>query len=326
MVTGLGRACGRLGSWWLWDWLAGGTYFALVLHLHLLADYRYLFSANGYTGITRSEAVQVVRDTFLDGRWIGSWIYTVSLVAVVVALIWWRRLLTTPLIPCLLLWAGCYFVFLAYHANLQPRYYMVEAVPLTLLIPAVLERLWMLAEEEEGGLSHWVLRSGVLLGLAVVGIAAIGEARTTLRFVMRPQYSFIEAAQRIGQIIRADRTHSDLVLSVSGSDLSLMTGLPSINDDFGTLDLGQRVALYQPGWYVSWNRVEDDKMDALAPAYHLERVAEFATMDDPDRDLLILYRIDRGALAERRQRVRRPLPKRLVTRLGQQPSERQLQH
>ncbi len=42
-----------------------------------------------------------------------------------------------------------------------------------------------------------------------------------------------------------------------------MTGVPSICDDFGTMDLEERVATYHPGWYVTWNQVDDDKMEAL---------------------------------------------------------------
>ena len=71
-----------------------------------------------------------------------------------------------------------------------------------------------------------------------------------------------------------------------------MTGLPSICDDFGTMDLAIRISTYRPGWYVAWNHVDDDKMEALARFYHLQRVAAFPAMDDPERNLLILYRLD----------------------------------
>jgi len=128
-------------------------------------------------------------------------------------------------------------------------------------------------------------------------------------------------------IIASDRSHSSLVLSISGSDLSLMTGLPSICDDFGTMELPERVATYRPGWYVTWNEVEDDKMEALAPYYHLHRVAAFPAMDDPERNLLILYRLDRPNAGAVQQRHRRTIPPRLLqTRLGQQPSTSQLEH
>src|SRR5207245_8132222 len=130
----------------------------------------------------------------------------------------------------------------------------------------------------------------------------------------------------ICSIISADPAHTPLILSISGSNLSLMTGLPSICDDFGTMDLPVRIKAYHPGWYVTWNQVDDDKMDALTPTYHLQRVAAFPAMDDPERNLLILYRLDpagsSGATRRRRQRTPRPLR----TRLGQQPTTTQLEH
>jgi len=161
--------------------------------------------------------------------------------------------------------------------------------------------------------------AGVLLAVAAT------DAGKTLRYVRSPEYTFIHAADSIRQIIQSDGGHSRLVLSISGSDLSLMTGLPSICDDFGTMELEERVATYRPGWYVSWNQVDDDKMDALTPKFHLERVAAFPTMDDPERNLLILYRLD-PANGRRRIRRRKPIPKLLQTKMGQQPSVSQLVH
>ena len=106
-----------------------------------------------------------------------------------------------------------------------------------------------------------------------------------------------------------------------------MTGLRSICDDFGTMQLNTRIATYRPGWFIAWNQVDDDKMDALAPLYHLQRVAQFPVMDDPDRNLLILYRLDPATSTTPPPPPRhRPIPKLLQTKLGQQPSVIQLQH
>ena len=58
------------------------------------------------------------------------------------------------------------------------------------------------------------------------------------------------------------------------------------------MDLEDRIAAYRPGWFVSWNSIEDDKMQALSKFYRLTRVAEFPAMDDPDRNLMIVYRLD----------------------------------
>ena len=327
--------CGfQLRSLLRWGGLAAATgvtlwllYFGLVVRPHFLEDYRYLFSANGYSGITLATAAEVIASTVRDGRWMGSALFPLALLAAAATLAW-PRLRANAAAMSLLLWAVGYMCFLAYHDNLQPRYYLVVAVPLTLLLTLVLELAWTPARFADG---HTSLSRGARIAAASVAVlllaVAARDARMTLFYVRQPEYTFLSAAHRIQAIIDSDRTHSKLLLSISGSDLTLMTGLPSICDDFGTLELQDRVALYKPGWYVSWNQVDDDKMDALTPRYHLERIAAFPALDDPDRNLLILYRLDPSAGYHPPVRRRRlPLPRSLISQLGQQPSESQLQH
>jgi hypothetical protein len=304
-------------------WLA---YFGLLIRPHFLADYRYLFSANAYTGITRDNAVKVLADTIMDGLWMGTLLYPLGVLIAILVLVRLRRFLMEhdPLVPALLLWTLGYLAFLAYHNNLQPRYYLVVAVPLTLFIPLAIDSLLTQLPSTP---SAKRIRTAILI-LAAADLAAITvtDASQTLHFLRTPQYTFLHAAQALEQVVHADPTHSPLVLSISGSDLSLMTGLPSICDDFGTMELPQRIATYHPGWYATWNEVDDDKMDALAPFYHLSRVAAFPAMDDPERNLLILYRLDPPVPEPQRPQHRRTTPRLLQTRLGQQPSTSQLEH
>ena len=302
------------------------TYYTLLVRPHFIEDYRYLFSANAYTGITPKTALAVIGRALSDGIWFGALLYPLSLLAALVALVE-GRLLRNPLIPALLLWAAGYFAFLAYHDNLQPRYYLVIAVPLTLLVPVVFESFYYLPR-----ILPSTPHSPRLLAPAAIVVALIAvvlmDARHTLYIVRHPEYTFTTAAANIQRVIAAEPGHPPLVLSISGSDLSLMTGLPSICDDFGTMTLSARVALYHPGWYLAWNQLDDDKMDALTPLYHLQRVAEFPAMDDPERNLLILYRLDPAAPTKRQppSRPRRPIPRPLQTTMGQQPSPTQLEH
>jgi len=299
-------------------WVA---YYGLVVRPHFLSDYKYLFTANAYTGITSENADEVLRDTITDGMWVGRMIYPLSVVAAIMALFSSQRLLRNPLVPALLLWIGGYAAFLAYHDNLQPRYYLVVAVPLTLLVAVVFESTW----NRRNVIAPLAHMAGAMCVLALA-VVVILDARQTVSYVTHPEYTFADAADRIREIVAADRTHNPLVLSISGSDLSLMTGLPSICDDFGTLELSDRVRQYQPGWYVAWNQVDDDKMDALTPLYRLRRVASFPAMDDPERNLLILYRLDPATNPAPRRHRPKPVPKLLQTSFGEQPSPIQLKH
>jgi hypothetical protein len=298
------------------------AYFYGFVRPHYLADYRYLFSANAYTGIELEPLYKVVLNTLGDGVWIGGGLYAALFAVVVLALFWRPRLLTNPLVPALLLWIGGYFAFLAYHNNLQPRYYMVVAVPIAALVALGIDGFRQAAARNRPARRRTAnaLAVAAVLAIAVPGIVLQAE------FLLHPTYDFKNAAQEIARIVRAEKGHSELMLSISGSDLTLMTGLPSIDDDFGTFDLGERVKVYRPGWYVSWNEVDDDKADALSPYFHLERVAAWPVMDDPDRNLLILYRLDAAPPEPVMPRRKHHIPRPLVTKMGQQPSLNQLDH
>ncbi|WP_255460867.1 glycosyltransferase family 39 protein [Edaphobacter albus] len=297
------------------------AYYGLVVRPHFLSDYRYLFSANAYTGITAQNALEVLRDTFQDGMWVGDLLYPLGLLAMTATFFFRPQLLKNPLLTALLLWILGYLTFIAYHNNLQPRYYLVLAVPFTVVPVIVFASFW----------SQWQGRPTVssvagAIGAVALLIVAVTDAGQTISYVTHPEYTFASAADRIRQIVESDRTHNPLVLSISGSDLSLMTGLPSICDDFGTMELEDRVKVYRPGWYVTWNQVDDDKMDALTPIYHLKRVASFPAMDDPERNLMILYRLDPPEATPRRRSRPRPIPQFLRTGFGQQADPLQLQH
>jgi hypothetical protein len=198
-------------------------------------------------------------------------------------------------------------------------------VPLTLLVPIVFSSLWTSRPQHRTAAQTSLNRLAIASVAAVLAVLTITDARQTLHYVRTPDYTFTSAATQIRNIISADRTHNPLMLSISGSQLSLMTGLPSICDDFGTTDLAVRVQDYHPGWYVTWNQVEDDKMDALASTYHLQRVAAFPAFDDPERNLLILYRLDPAIPTQPSQRRRKSaIPHLLRTGFGQPAATPQL--
>jgi MFS family permease len=330
--------------------LAGGVgaavwsgYHGLFVRPRYLLDYRYLFSANGYTGVTPATLGSVLHDTLFDGVWIGATLFWVALAAAIgsLAVLCAWRLRANPLVVALLLWVMGYAAFLAYHDNLQPRYYLVLAVPLTMLAVIAFDatRAVAMGASSQGrrlrgmGTGARLLQLAAAIGGGALAFAGVNGARQTIHYVAHPEYTFLSAANRVHdeveQEARGAAGHSPLLLSISGSDISLMTGLSSICDDFGTMTLSDRLAVYKPGWYASWNYVEDDKMEALAPMYRVVRVASFPAFDDPDRNLLILYRLDLVGLPARGVRGRRrslSVPRRLRTKVGEQPTVKQLSH
>jgi hypothetical protein len=322
-----------------------GGYMLLFVRPHYMADYRYLFSANAYTGITKATFWRVIGDTFLAGKYLGATFFFLGAAAVALLLgcLAERRFRRDGLAVSMLLWVFCYFAFLAYHDNLQARYYQAIGVPLVMLIAMALDRLWRLGmrhREADGPGPHRNGRAMQAMAAAAALLIAFIAGRgawQSVGFVRQPEYTFLGAVNQIHDAIERQRAedraagrpmHPEMVLSISGAEMQLMTGVPSICDDFGTMTLPDRIAAYPPGWFLTWNDVEDDKMEALAPAYRLVRAGAWPAFDDPDRNLMILYRLDpvaspgRGNARNRRKKV----PRRLQTKVGEQPELRQLEH
>jgi 4-amino-4-deoxy-L-arabinose transferase-like glycosyltransferase len=315
------------------------AYYLLFVRPHYLMDYRYLFSANAYTGITVDTFWTVLHDALVDVSWIGITLSVLAMTAVVgsVVLVAARRSRSNPLMVGLLLWIFGYAAFLVYHANLQPRYYLVITIPLMLLTAVELDAL--IAAAFAAGSGKRLVQGMALVLSGVLVFAVVRGGVQVLGYVRHPEYRWWNAAQQIRSVVDREAAtsqakggvaHSRLVLSISGSDISLMTGLPSICDDFGTMALADRVAAYRPGWFATWNDVEDDKMEALAPLYRMERVAAIPVFDDPERNVLILYRLDALSSPGSRGRSGRrrflSVPRRLRTPVGEQPSAVQLTH
>jgi 4-amino-4-deoxy-L-arabinose transferase-like glycosyltransferase len=324
---------------------AWAAYFGLFVRPHYLIDYRYLFSANAYTGMTLDTFWSIVGDTISDGMWIGATLFVLVLVALVAALasLCVRRGRGNPLAAALLLWVFGYGGFVAYHANLQPRYYLVLVVPLTMLVAMVFDwalsfvlNAWRSERKTVGrarvGMIAFMV--AIVISGAALFFAIVNGARMTAEFLLHPQYQFVTAAEQIRDAVDREAashpSHSRLVLSISGADLSLIAGLPTICDDFGTMTLPDRIAAFQPGWFATWNEVEDDKMESLSPFYRLVRVGAWPAFDDPERNLLILYRLDPvatpGPPGRPGRRRSLAVPRRLRTKVGEQPSVLQLKH
>ena len=56
------------------------------------------------------------------------------------------------------------------------------------------------------------------------------------------------------------------------------------------MPLSAKIQRYRPGWYVAWNGVGPDELEAMK-GYRLEQVAQYHAFDDDDRRVLLLYRM-----------------------------------
>jgi hypothetical protein len=125
---------------------------------------------------------------------------------------------------------------------------------------------------------------------ATLGIAVVLDTLQVFGFLAHRQYQFYSAAKSIQAIVNTNPRAHRLLLGSSGDQLALMVGIPSINDGYSNQDLDKKVLVYQPGWYVGWNDLDQDVLNSLS-AYRLDEVANFPVFDREDRDRLKLYRM-----------------------------------
>jgi hypothetical protein len=108
---------------------------------------------------------------------------------------------------------------------------------------------------------------------------------------MHPEFTFVNAAEQMRRFIDQHPNGKRLVLGISGDELTMMTHVPSVCDDFGTEELVAKLARYQPGWWVTWNDIDPSTLEDLHIRYSLEQVAAFRALDHPERNVLVLFKL-----------------------------------
>ena len=279
----MGRKLGAL----LWAIAAVGVapialvkgYAALVAALGYGGDYTYFFGVNGLPDIDWHQAFSTLSDFFQNCFWIDRVLYPVGLAILALAVAWERKLWSNPLFTAswIVLAAEAVFIFKR-QDDYAPRYFLVMLAPLIWIVVLTF-----------GELMSYARKTAILLLLAMAA-SVVSNAVMIGRFLTHRDYDFYNAAFSIRDIIRSHPEQKALILGVSGPQISLMTGIPSINDFYGTEDATEKLARYQPGWYVAWNGVAPENEALLAP-YRLEKVASYPAFDDDDRTTLILYKM-----------------------------------
>ncbi len=138
-----------------------------------------------------------------------------------------------------------------------------------------------------------------IMGLGVIALAALAVGINgvwTLNYAAHPEYTLVDAAERLTNYIDAHPNGKRLLVSISGDQISLIAHLPALCDDFGTPtpempDLVEKLAYYQPGWWATWNDIDPGTLEDLHTSFSLEQVASFHALDDRQRNNLVLFKL-----------------------------------
>jgi len=266
-----------------------GLWMTMIAELGLWPEFKYLFAVNNYPRPPEFYWPAVSFWWSLHGTmWVDRVLVPVAGLIVVGALARWRSgwaqgLWRQPVFGASVLGVAGMVLFMAYQNHPQPRYFSAAAVFCFLIVALGLRAL---LEAETGS-----QRSAGWAALAVVALAVLVNADRVAGYALHPQYTYVRAADALVRYIDAHPNGKRLLLSISGDQISLFTHLPSICDDFGTMDLPRKIGLYEPGWYAAWNDLDPGTLEDLHTHYSIEQVAEFPALDHPERNLLVLFKL-----------------------------------
>lgn len=281
-----GAACSAYGLW-----------MAVIAGAGLLGDYKYYFFVNTYPKPAEFYWRLVAFWWSFHGQlWVDRSLIPLAGAVVLAAAVAWRsawarKLWLDPLFGASLWAVAGYVLFMTLQNHPQPRYFAVPAYFCFFLV--VLGAAALLNRESHPSLSGqpFLARGlGWVVVLVAVAAACVHGAQT-MRYATHPQYTWVNAARQLALYIDTHPNGKRLVDSISGDEITLLTHVPSLCDDFGTESLVPKLAAYQPGWYASWNDLDPGTLEDLHAFYSLEQVASFPAFDDPDRNLLVLFKL-----------------------------------
>jgi hypothetical protein len=288
--------------------LTFGGWMALVIASGLLHDYEYLFFINKY--IKPSYHYWPIISlwwSFHGGLWIDHILVPLAgvlMLIVAVAAIGWkspwaRKVLLDPVVGASILASAGYIAFMTYQNHPQPRYFAFVAFFCFSLVAIGAEALLGVnAELGRDGVAgrrfsiRWI--GGAAVALAAV--AAAGNAALTVSYALHPEYTYVTAADQLTRYIDQHPNGKRLLVSISGDEITMMTHLPTLCDDFGTPtsdmpDLVTKLAHYQPGWWATWNDIDPGTLEDLHTQFSLEQVGSFHALDNSDRNVLVLFKL-----------------------------------
>jgi 4-amino-4-deoxy-L-arabinose transferase-like glycosyltransferase len=270
-----------------------GIWMAVVVSFGLLRDYEYLFFVNKYVKPPEFYWPLVsLWWSFHGGLWIDSILIPLAgAIALGAALAWrtarGRKLLLDPVFGASAWAVAGYILFMTIQNHPQPRYFAVVAVFSFFVLALGIEAL----VGQNAPATPWLAR---IAGYAVVALTllAVGvNAVRTERFAGHPEYTFVNAVAQLTQYIDAHPNGNRLLVSISGDEITLISHLKSMCDDFGTQDLDSRLPANKPGWYATWNDIDPGTLQDIHDSFSMEQVASYPAFDDPERNMLVLFKL-----------------------------------
>ena len=290
------------------------AWMGLIWRCGLWRDFKYYFLVNKYP--KPPELYWPVLSSWwsLHGLlWVDRILIPLAIVVVLTGLLawrggWLRGLVRDPVFGASVLGiAGCVGL-MAIQNHPQPRYFAPAAVFCFFLIAqgagAMVARRTPLPEPKPRRRVSAILRLDC--GGGVTGCLC-PQRRMDAELCGASGVHVCERGGATGAVYRRAPEWKAALVATSGDELTLITHVPSICDDFGTEKLVPKLAEHQPGWWATWNDIDPGTLEDLHVRYSIEQVAVFRAYDHPDRNMLVLFKLHPLANGQARDPVRENL-------------------
>ncbi|MFP5232140.1 MAG: ArnT family glycosyltransferase [Acidobacteriota bacterium] len=268
-------------------------YLRLLIQPHAMLDYT-LLAGMATRHVTFSSLPAAAWTVLQDGLWISPVLFPLALLIMLLSVVWLRELWGKPLFGAAVLAVAGQMAYLGFHGEVPARSLLPILMPVMIVVGlgvgAVIDRRRLCSKgSRQGRRMRWMLAVTLLTVMVSLGMMGV----QTLEDVLHQEYSYWEAAQGIAAIVAADGGSRPMLLSDSGDDLTLWTGLPAVSATRTTHGLDAVLARYQPGWFAAWPGREDVAIAQVGMRYRMDAVARYRVFDDPRQQILVLYKLTR---------------------------------
>jgi len=261
------------------------VYYFVLVKTHL-QDYQFYYSTNLYTR-TQMAPMQLVRNiakTVFYGQQIDLILFPVASIYAIIFMITIKQLRRNSLFWISIIWMSVYIVMISTQNYAPPRYYTPLVFPLVMIVAIIIDYFLRTGFKS---VKAAVFTTAVLISLTI-------NSSGIVRYIASPNYSWITMAEDVKSQIENDGLMNSVLLGHFSNSISLVTGIFSINDHWGSRDLEFKIKEYDPNYYVCLGSIDEDIGTVMERYYYIEKIKEYDVFDNYyTGEPVVLYKLSK---------------------------------
>ncbi len=210
-------------------------------------------------------------------------LYSFSIICSIILIIRSERFKHNNLVRISFVWIIMYFGLLSISWYQPARYFLPVSVPVAFLFGSSLS---LLGQYKNKYIAPFTIQLLVIFYLLSVNGYKIAS------YIKNPRFTFVDMANDVQQIVIADghSTQEGILLGNMAGNVSLETGIHSINTDKGTRTLEWKIEEYRPRFYISLGN-EPDVVKILNRYYDIKKIDEWDVFNNYKNKKVLLFQL-----------------------------------